>query len=310
LKIVLQPWRIYYGVRTIFLATSLIFTIAWVYAGYDSTFEQIFDPDPTHNGIGIHNSTLQSMSLLVYFLVVNFQVGGLKSLSQLWREIKLDLKGIFGFNIKEYEVKGYVFHPYRAIIPALFIPVTALFVFEIPYVFLLNYYHFNSVIWPTYVSWSNPSPVFYRNILTPIACTLVSLLFIKQRGSKYLGSHINYKYRLGKLLSIFAAVTVLMWGVWIIYPSNAEVKTVDSINSNLTKPWVLPTQKLFPQNTYVFFNVSIGDYYIRRDLDGFHVVEDVVHTLNIVTKYMVFLTVGYVFMVQSRKRDAISLDSL
>ena len=121
--------RVYYSLRTVMLAYTILFTITWIVMGFDSTVEQIFSPDKP--GMGFHWSTLQAMSGLAYVLAVNFQVGNL-TWSQFKTEFKRDIRGIRGGNSEEYVSLGFVVDPRRALVPIIFIPFFPLFLFEVP----------------------------------------------------------------------------------------------------------------------------------------------------------------------------------
>ena len=185
-----------------------------------------------------------------------------------------------------------------AIMFSCLLAVFALFVFEYPYVFMLNWFHYGDLFFPIYYyNASVMSPTFIRNtfgVLGPLFFILVT-----PRLFGYV-----FRIRLDRYAVILTLVASVVWMGWIIYPSDQEYVEPSNIVTPLTGPiQVWPKQTLFPQTIYIYLNVSreVG-LHERDDLDGFYLNDPPVHLFNVLTKYLVFLAVGYVFMPVVRIR--------
>lgn len=287
---------LYFGFRVAFLATALIFSVLWIIYGFDSTIEQIFFPEEA--GLGVHLSTYQTLSLIIYVSLINFHVDGLKNIKQLIREIKLDFKAFIHPLIirKLQSERKYAVEPLRALICSGCLALICLFIFEIPYVFFLNYYHFGDWFFPVYMFETDfLSPVFYRNI---ILLVLPLIFFIWALFYPTITKGWKIKYRLNLKAFNLLLIMVACWLAWISFDSSHEPESPESLGLDLSKNWTFPTQERFPQNTYIYFDIPLNTYYVRENLFGWHQDDWQVHLLNIWTKYMVFLSVGYIFQVK------------
>ncbi len=287
--------RGYYATRIVFLASSLFFLFLWALFGFDSTLENIDGSNPY--GFGMHISTIQAASMIFYFSFVNLNVGGFKSRKHLISEIKIDLRTLWGFKINygaimNYPVKAWRFQFMLDIMYSGFLVLIAGFAFEIPYVFMLNYFQYNSLMFPVFMY--KGGEALLRNLfflLVPIGWCMIYPLFFRSRA----------KYRIDRLLALFILITSLVWLGWIIYPSQMEYKSPDDIDLNI-EPLTWPNQKLFPQTIYAYLNVTMEEgNHSRKNIDAWHNDDPPVHLLNVLTKYMVFLSVGYLFMVKIEK---------
>jgi hypothetical protein len=291
--------HLYFGLRIIFLVSSIIFSLLWLAYGFDSVIEEIFVP--SEKGLGVHLSTFQTASLFIYISMINFHVNGLTSVRQLFGEIRHDIRGLFGFRVgslrKEYSKRNSYVGSFRASVYSCSMALSLIFVFEFPYVFFLNYFHFGSWLWPVYMF----EPVmgfslsFYRNMILLIFPMFLAvwLLIYPMKW--------RVKYRLNFNLLFLLLIMVFSWQQWILYDSEVEIKTPDNMGLDLSTDWVFPEQKLFPQTVYVYFDSPSDEYYMRDNMVGWHQYDWPVHFLNVLTKYMVFLSVGYIFMVRIEK---------
>ena len=280
--------RVYYSLRTVMLAYTILFTITWIVMGFDSTVEQIFSPDKP--GMGFHWSTLQAMSGLAYVLAVNFHVGGL-TWSRFKTELKRDLREIRGRNFDEYVSLGFAVDPRRTLIPITFIPLFALFLFEVPYILTLGATSFGGAFSPIYILNGVPRLVFYRDFTVLLGSVTATLFFLSIKKPSWLGENITLKYRGGKTLAALCSLCLSTWIIWILYSSPLPVQTVETLQLNQSEAWLIPIQKQFPQNTYIYYSEN-------GEINGWHRDEPIIHLINITMKYLVFLAVGYYFIVK------------
>jgi hypothetical protein len=277
----------------VFLTLTIFFTVLWFFLGYDSAIDYLMTWNEATKGVGFHISTLQACALIFYISMINLHVEGLKSLRHLWEEIKIDFKVLTKFKIPyhskwRYPAKEFKFQAYADFLYSGALALSAIFIFEFPYVFMLNWFQYNDLWFPIYLYNADPiSPTLIRNVfglLIPIY-----LLFYP----KFFG--YRFKLRVDRFLMLFTLITSIVWIGWIIYPSDIGYKSPDDIDTGF-EPTVWPNQKLFPQTIYIYLNTS--GYHERHNLDGWFQEDMVTHTFNIVTKYMVFISVGYLFMVR------------
>ena len=283
--------RVYYSLRTVMLASTIFFTCIWFIIGFDSTVEQLLSPDKP--GLGFHWSTLQAMSGLAYILAVNFQMGNL-TWSRFITELKRDLRGIRGSNFEEYVSIGFAVDPRRALIPIIFIPFFALFLFEVPYIFTLGITSFGDLFSPIYILNGMPRLVFYRDFTILLGSVAATLFFLSMKKPSWVGENITMKYRGGKTLAALCSLCLSTWIIWVFYSSPLPVQTVETLQLNQSESWLIPHQKQFQQNTYIYYSEN-------GEINGWHQDEPILHLINITVKYLVFLAVGYVFLVKIRR---------
>lgn len=281
----------YYSVRVSLLEVSFICLAAWAYFGFDSTTQQLFYEDCAR--ASFHWSTAVGLLALAYCLAVNFQVGGIRNLRQLRTEIRRDIRSIPKLSMKEYEGVKSVVDPFLALMVIVLVPLFALFLFEVPYSFLLDYFQFNSLFFPIYYS-----PLMVeRNFSFLIAPAVISVFALKRYGKN------GFRYRIDRWLAIMLFLTVIVFLIWVYYPSSSPVQTEESLGLSQSETWVMPKQQLFPQTAVSYLNVSRDTFYQAKNLFFIHTDEWPVHLLNVVSKYLVFLSVGYLFMVKVKKNE-------
>ena len=285
---------LYFSSRIIALVLFILSTLAWAFYGYDSTTAAIFTPEL--NGLGLHFSTLQTMAATFYILIVNLQSGGL-TLRKFRNELVIDLKTLFTFRIvqgRKASLDRIVWAdipPFQALLFASLGPLLALFLFELPYASLLNYYHFNDLMWPIYGMGIDGiiQPILYRNI----AFFTIPLFFCLLWFPWLYQVKLKWTHRFDAMLPI---LFVGFFIIWVTAPSNIDQAFMlgsaefppDTIRA------VLPAvEQGFPQNVYFYFAYNSTG----REVLGLHVDDPLIHTLNIVTKYLAFAWVGSILLV-------------
>lgn len=279
--------------RIVFLSVSLLFLILWIVFGFDSVIDNLFNPGNEY-GVGFHYSTLNAMFLTLYISVINLQVGGLRSVSELVNEVVFDFKCVFAFinrnglKLREdHASKGYTFHPVLDFMFSACLALLCLFVFEVPYVFMFNYYHYGDLFYPVYAFQGGMT--LARNLMgffIPLAYCLFITRFI-----------YRLKLRADRFLLIFSLVASILFVAWVVLPGEQPYMTPQDISLEI-EPLTWPAQKFFPQTVYIYLNVTEGDHDLN-DIKGWHGHDDLVHLVNVVAKYMVFISVGYLFSVKN-----------
>lgn len=238
----------YFSARADGLGFAIVATLGWIYFGWDGTFEQLTGGK---YGVGIHWSTLQTFALFFYLLVLNLQVGGVRSWRQLGREVWRDLRT----NGRELEIlwsfmKGgearmeakasfrelrESYRRYAAVdalraacFGALF-AFAATFIFEDAWVPLYDYFQFGSVFWPVYSLagdsplglWLNP---LSRNVLystVPLALGAVMLYAAVDGEGSAIVRRFRISWRTDRWWAIILAMTVASWLAWVYFPHTA-----------------------------------------------------------------------------------------
>ncbi len=305
-----------YFSRVDFLAIALVSSGFWLVTGWDGTIEQVFTGGTY--GTGIHWSTIQNLTVFFWILEVNMQVGGLNSLGDLWSAFKQDLNGIIHqlhfFKVRK-QYLSYVVDPMRGVPFAYFIPIISLFIFENIWVLSYNYFQFGNWIWPIYnfnASFLNPSPftfILFRNLALEVIIPLVCIPLVLY--GPFVSSKYSFKWRFDNHWRWICVLTLWLWVVWIsgVFPhatipfSQLNIPEVIGAgvgkNFTLAGNWIYPVQQMFPQTTYTFYPAQFYLHgYPEKAIYGFHVQDDFIHLLNVVTKYMTFLTVCYPALVR------------
>ena len=289
------------------MAVSLLVLLAWIVFGFDSVIDNLFIVREGAEGVGLHYSTLHGLTFLFYVSIVNFEVGGLKSLNQLFSEMKQDMINIVKpFNRenivleRDINYNSLISAPY-AFVFASCLAFFALFLFEYPYVFMLNHFQYDSLFFPIYLYEASPiSPTFIRNTIGATLPIIPLILITKGIGAKL---------RLNKKASWLIFICIISFSIWITFPSTQPYKNPEDININLEGDITIwPNQELFPQTIYIYLNITDTDsgYHERKNLDGWYQVDHYVHTINVWTKYAVFFAVGFIFMI--RPKEFVSIE--
>lgn len=322
---------LYFKGRITGLEFTIIFTVAWVIFGFDSTLEGSLDPSKSI-GLGFHWSTLQTLFLFFYLGMLNFNVGGLKSLHQLKWEVKRDLRYVFRLrperkmlnSIDQWrymwpQSRYYEFGPLRGLICSFSIAMIGLGAFDIPWAFLYNYFQFGDLMWPIYRL--DGGVLIFRNFGVTLGVLYLYIYALKappnlikkilefQSFSEFnIPSRFKVKLRLDGYALGLLILTALVWGFWIYNPNRMGILFVAELDGNLVLssevggPWIFPSQTLFPQTTYTYYNVSRGEIYSGKNMGGWWQDDPPVHALNLLAKYLTFATVGYIMMVKVKPK--------
>ncbi len=288
MNLFLNKSRLYYAFRNILLTSVLFFSLLWFIFGFDSTLAGLVDPK--NQGIGIHWSSLQTFFITWYLIVLNYSVDGIKSFQHLKEEIKLDFRGLTKVKEVREFMSGRVqkINGLMAFVYGFLLGAFAFAVFEVPYVFALNFFHFNSLLFPTYMYNTDlVSFAFVRNFMFLLLPPFIFWFITKNKGFKY-NFNINAVFLI--------CVTILIGFNWIIYPSDVEIVTAESLG--LEGNYTFPRQELFRQTVYTYLNVPVNTYHNDSNLNGWHQEDTVIHSLNTLTKYAVFFTVTYICMAR------------
>jgi hypothetical protein len=290
----------YYAGRTLSLTAALLFLFAWAYFGFDSTDAGAIDPE--YYGVNVHFSTYATAALTFYVLCLNMQLNGLSRQSFI-RNFKHDLRNIIKFWDIHKDRQNYSFYrevePLRGFFYAALIPLAIIFIFEVPYVFILNYLHFDSLLYPIYIYDSGIlTNMFYRNfslLILPLFLAWYILYYPKKWRIKY-----NLDRRALQLLIICIAA----WGLWILYNPPEPIETVASLGLDPNITWTMPNQIYFPQTVNIY--TETGGHFNTSTIQHFYQEHDIVHALNVGVKTLTFLSMGYIFMarVERRKKEA------
>jgi hypothetical protein len=201
------------------------------------------------------------MAFMFYISIVHFEVR-LTSFKQLIDEIIMDLKILFLVILplmlpvslfKKYDAKirhiidtrNYIFrekkiHWLSAWFYGLTLTIFALFLFEYPYVFMLNYFQYDSLLFP----------VYQYDMILGISKTLIR--------------------------------------------NTAEYVEIGEVRTNMSNIKIWPKQELFPQTIYIFLNET--GIHQRSNIDGFYVPNNAIHFINVLSKYLVFILAGYIYL--------------
>ncbi len=269
--------------------------------------------------IGIQWSTFATFSFFFYLLMVNFQVGGLDSFAYLKAEFKYDLAFLrAGLSHPRKAREAYnelreppVVDALRAAMISLLVCMSALFLFEAIWVPLYDYFQFGSVMWPVYFAVTSFPPVMLRNVglfVLPllIACRILGLTLDSPTRQRF---QVKWRLDFGAVMVLFVAAS--LWLVWIAFPSQivnistlsgAAVMGIHAAAFNPSSCYVWPSQHLFPQNTYTFYPCAIkGVSYVPSQILGFFAPGDVLHAVNVLTKFATFGALCYPAMAIVRR---------
>jgi len=207
--------------------------------------------------------------------------------------------------------------PMRGFVFALAITFVSLFAFEIIWVPLYDYFQFGSWYWPVYSAFDssgNPllSSMFIRNVgITAVmsVVAIVTVYLVWDGQSPNIWRRYSITWRFDRWFALIALATASLWIIWILYPHQSfmvtagDVISVRPFNSSFftSQTWLFPSQGLFPQNEYTFYQASLFmKTYGASAIYGFHVQDDALHLVNVLTKYFTFLLVGYPSLVLAK----------
>jgi len=83
----------------------------------------------------------------------------------------------------------------------------------------------------------------------------------------------------------------------LLKAKNSSVETLGSPTD-----WIYPVQKEFPQTCYTLYPSEfwMKEYGVPKII-GFYVNDDTVHGMNLLVKYLMFITVCYPFMLKVKR---------
>ena len=322
------PFPIFYTLRLYSVAVTLVFGFLWVVYGYDSTTATIL---LGIQGIGIHLSTIQLLAFTFWTSLTNLQVGGFKSLRHLASCFVEDVRNIGRFPVWNREkLRAYVssqpeaIDPMRGFLYAFFLTLGCLFVFEVPYVLLHDYFNYGGdPMWPIYA--------FIGVGEVSMVARNFGIMFFAALPPLVLWSSHSYgvrwwRYRFNKKWGVMVLAMLGAWIFWTYYPFVHEMGTYE-VDGDTVNVWVdgrlyetrefdkpveviaFPKQELFPQTIYTYYIVGEGEPYRGADDMGeFYVPDMGIRTVNLLLKYFVFLTVSYPLMVYVRNMDEEELE--
>lgn len=257
--------------------------------------------------IGIQWSTFATFSFFFYLLMVNFQVGGLRSFKQLGGGMAMDLHFMTTLKRREYP-KEFVVNPWRAVIMSVLACVSALFLFEVIWVFLYDGLQFGSVMWPVYFAVTPFPGVLVRNVGL-FVMPLVLFWMLLDLGL----NEVRLKFRLDYFALSFGFLAVAFWAGWVAFPhqnlnvyllTNAQIIGPQAGTFSLANCYVFPAQNFFPQNTYTFYPCALyGVHYTPPQILGFFDSDPWVHAVNVLTKFVTFGALCYPAMAIARGRN-------
>ena len=325
--------RYYYSGRTTFLELSIFFLAAWVFFGFDSGIAGSIGAGPI--GMGFHWSTLLSITLSIYIMLINYHVNGLNTLTHLKNEFRRDLKYVFRWTKKsrkkgnnEYSLIESNLGSFRARFLSVCVAVIGLFVFELPWSWLYNWFQFGDIWFPIYYL-VGEGVGLYRNFVLLFGALYVFVLIVYILPTNIMYKlyfviryirHINFKvvsvmllqktnYKISYRLKgglIILLVGCLCFGVWIMSPQdlNLERHYDDSHILNYTSPeFILPQKTGFPQTIYTYYNSSYLESYTMDNIGAYWVNDNWIHFLNVLTKTVFFIGITYMFAGKVDKKN-------
>lgn len=263
--------------------------------------------------IGIQWSTFATFSFFFYLMMVNSQTGGIQTLGHLKSEIRYDLsffKVFFRHPIssRKHYLNDSAENPFKAVILATLVCMSALFAFESVWVPLYDYFQFGSVMWPVYFAITSFPPVIIRNIglfLAPLILA-IELASINIGMGRVWSSKVRWRLDFGFIWLFVLAAS--FWLAWIAIPHQVATIQTNMIigptasTFSLSNCYIFPSQHFFPQNTYTFYPCSLqGANYTPPQILGFFNSDPWVHTINVLTKVATFMAVCYPMMMRVRQ---------
>lgn len=218
--------------------------------------------------------------------------------------------------------------PVRGFCFAAGFTLVATMIFEVIWVPIYDQVNFGNWAWPVYYFgrplFGNPllSPIFLRNNIEMgvLGVLGVLMLYLALDGDpKNHWPRFSVRWRLDRYAFVLLLLACASWLVWVFMPH--QVVSAESILSQpsliqsfhgvteaqlQSTKWLFPSQTLFPQTEYTFYNASSYlKTYAENEIYGFYIDEPLVHLANIVTKYLTFAAVCYpalVFVTLNKKK--------
>lgn len=306
------------------LGLVLVATVGWIVFGFDGTVEQLTGGA---YGIGIHWSTIQNFTLVFYLSCVNLQVGGLQSITQLRTELSKDLRALIKIRRTKETAEEYSKYasvdPMRGFFYSTMLAIGALFIFEVIWTPLYDYFQFGSWWWPVYSALDpsgNPflSGMFVRNVGAVIASIVLMWTVLRyvwdtrsDGSTVYVVPRFSFKFRMGIPLFCLVWIATGVWITWIVFPHSATfvltqnmIISLKPVDPNfLSQALILPSNGLFPQTEYTLYVAQwFMKSYPTSAIFGFYLQNNAIHLVNVITKYLTMLAFSYPFFAIVRTR--------
>jgi hypothetical protein len=302
--------ELYWSSRVFVLLSVFVFLAVWLATGFD-----VYEGSVSL--IAIQWSTVATVAFFFYLFMVNFQVGGVRSLEQLFRLVRMDLMFI-PFTVRHHKQaaeqypKDYIVNPFLAFFVSALISIGALLSFEVPWTFLYDWFQFHSVNWPINYAiisygWYHGS-IMIRNLGLSLLVLLGAGLLaagLELQGLRSTGKKLLVSWRIDRGWLCVLAFTAWCWALWVYWPhapvplpaSATDVIGIGAKNWSLSNCYVYPSEGLFPQNSYTFYPCSAaGVHYLPQAILGFFDPDGWIHGINVLTKLASIGAVCYPFM--------------
>lgn len=277
---------------------SLLFCFAslffWAYFGFNL-------PEGSVPIIGAQWSTFATVAFFFWAIMVSFQTGNLPKLGNL----KMDLWFIIHPTKRSLYPKDAAFSPFIGAVTGFCAILCAAYAFEAIWVPLYDWFQFGSVWWPVYAY----SPkVFVADDILPTLCFFVAAMLLPWNFMRE-GSQNASSWRFDANWLCIVGLAALLWLEWVMLPhSTAGIPLVLTNVGGHYVPgacYVMPSQGFFPQNTYTFYPCAIKGVsgYSILQIFGFFDPDNLIHTVNVLTKFVTFAAICYPFMVRKRWPD-------
>lgn len=274
--------------------------------------------------MGLHWSSVQLFAISIYATFIYF-TAKINNLKSFLKEVKKDITNLFDiWNFKknrlEYDKENSWF---LGFIYSCMVGVSGFFIFETFWVFFYNYFQFGDWFYPVYRTMIIGDLLSYpllRNITFSFSA-LIGICIIWFPHIKINGKwkcEYNFRLRKNKFTLIFIFLALVSWMFWIYYPLNNNSISFNDLDkdkvlmgSNMTiindySLYVYPNQDLFPQTCLTFYPIQTLELnrVDNSEIFGFYVQDDLVHTTNLIVKYLTVLAVCYPFLLYAEKRKS------
>jgi hypothetical protein len=212
--------------------------------------------------------------------------------------------------------------PTRAACFVLCFTVAALFIFELIWVPLYDYFQFGNWLWPVYMAVAPiQNSALVRNVgmvFPMLFLGVASVYFVWDEvhvsdARMILRRRFSVSWRFDGFWLVLIVITWLGWVAWIYWPHSivtvipSQVIWEHPFNATYfaSQTWILPSQGLFPQTQYTFYPASAFlRAYPVSEIPGFYVSDPILHAVNVTVKYLVFMCVCYPAMVVVKRRGS------
>lgn len=328
----------YFAARNLVLLGIIGSTFFWVIGGWDSTVESsLLGQNAYGYGVhwSTVQTLFGAFYILAVNMQVGGVSSSSQFFSEFKRDIQgvLEEAKIVGlafhrskeakerWRVLQSSYDGYAsVDPVRGFVFAAGFTLVATMLFEMIWVPIYDQVNFGNWAWPVYYFgrplFDNPllSPIFLRNNVEMGVLGVLGILMLYLALEGDARNHwrrFSVKWRLDRYAILLVALASVSWLVWVFMPH--QVVSAESILSQPSliqsfhgvteselqnTKWLFPSQTLFPQTEYTFYNASAYlKSYAENEIYGFYIDEPLVHLANIVTKYLTFAAVCYPALV-------------